>query len=98
MFGRLFGKANNGNIGNVLENGGKIIDVRSSAEYAMGHAPGSINIPLDQIQQRVQELLAFESPLVLCCASGARSGQAVRFLENHGAEVYNGGSWKAVSR
>jgi rhodanese-related sulfurtransferase len=36
-------------------------------------------------------------PVIFCCASGARSGSAVRMLKAKGKkDVYNGGSWKSV--
>ena len=69
-----------------------IIDVRSPGEFSMGAVEGSINIPLDQVPHKVEEFKAMKKPLVLCCASGGRSGQAVQFLEANGVEdLYNGG-------
>ena len=71
----------------------KIIDVRTIAEYQEGHVPGSINIPLSEIQSRVNELKEMDSELVLCCASGNRSGQAAAYLNSIGITCRNGGSW-----
>jgi rhodanese-related sulfurtransferase len=71
----------------------KIIDVRTIAEYQEGHVPGSINIPLSEIQSRVNELKEMEGELVLCCASGNRSGQAAAYLNSIGITCRNGGSW-----
>jgi rhodanese-related sulfurtransferase len=45
-----------------------------------GHVAGSINIPLNEIPHRMQEIQELKAPLVLCCASGNRSGQAQVFL------------------
>lgn len=74
-----------------------IVDVRTVMEYNMGHLEGSVNIPLDQVQDRVDELKNFSKPLILCCASGNRSGQATWFLKQQGMEeVYNGGGWAEV--
>lgn len=75
--------------------GALIVDVRTSGEFAMGCAPGSLNIPMDQLEARLQELPK-DKPIVLCCASGARSGYAKMFLERSGfQEVYNAGPWQA---
>jgi phage shock protein E len=75
-----------------------IIDVRTPAEFAGGHVNGSINIPLQEIPYRIEEIKALSRPLIMCCASGNRSGQAEYFLRNQGVEgVYNGGSWLDVN-
>jgi rhodanese-related sulfurtransferase len=74
-----------------------IIDVRSEGEFSMGHVPGSINMPLQTVPDRVEEINAFSRPIVLCCASGNRSAQAKMFLESHGVEgLHNGGGWTDV--
>lgn len=81
----------------IKEKLGTIVDVRSYDEFMGGHVAGSINIPLNEIPQRVEELRTLKAPLVLCCASGNRSGQAQLFLTEHGIECYNGGSWLDVN-
>lgn len=71
-----------------------IVDVRTSQEFAEGHAPGSVNIPLQELSQRMEELKALPAPLVLCCHSGARSGMAHDLLRAAGVnEVSNAGAW-----
>lgn len=70
-----------------------IIDVRSEMEYMMGHAEGSINIPLDQIPEHIEEIKKMNNP-VFCCMSGGRSGAAVDFLQRHGIDCENGGCWE----
>jgi rhodanese-related sulfurtransferase len=75
-----------------------IIDVRTPGEFAMGCVEGSTNIPLDQVPHKVEEFKNMKKPLVLCCASGGRSGQAVHFLEANGVDnIYNGGGWNMVA-
>jgi len=75
-----------------------IVDVRTPAEFAGGHVVGSINIPIQEVPNRVEEIKTLSRPLVLCCASGHRSGQAEYFLSKQGLEqVYNGGSWLDVN-
>ena len=73
-----------------------IVDVRTEGEFAEGNIDGSINIPLNEVVDRMEELKAMQ-PLVLCCLSGGRSGQATNFLEAQGCDnVYNGGGWEFV--
>ena len=73
-----------------------IIDVRSPGEYSGGHAEGSSNIPLQELPTRIEEFRSMAQPLVLCCASGNRSGQATHFLQSQGIACENGGSWQSV--
>jgi rhodanese-related sulfurtransferase len=74
--------------------GAVIVDVRSPAEFAAGSRPGSVNIPLDMLARRAAELDKTK-PVVLCCASGARSGMAVRILKGLGfRNVTNAGPWQ----
>lgn len=81
----------------VAEQGAKIIDVRTPQEFNSGNVPGSINIPLNQISHKVNKLKSIKKPLVLCCASGNRSGQAKSMLEREGIQdVYNGGGWRKL--
>lgn len=74
-----------------------IVDVRTPAEFMGGNVAGSINIPLQEIQQRLDEIKKLQQPIVLCCASGGRSGQATAFLQNCDIECENGGSWMDVN-
>lgn len=81
----------------LQEKKGTIVDVRSPGEFMGGHVQGSINIPLQETTKRIEELKKLNQPLVLCCASGNRSGQAVAYLAQQGIECYNGGSWLDVN-
>jgi phage shock protein E len=74
-----------------------IVDVRTPSEFMGGHVAGSINIPLQEIQQRVEEITKMAQPIVLCCASGNRSGQATVYLKSLGIDCENGGSWMDVN-
>ena len=76
---------------------GTIIDVRTRAEYSGGHVQGSINIPLQEITQHIDEIRAMAQPIVFCCASGGRSGQATHYFQSIGVECENGGSWLDVN-
>lgn len=70
-----------------------IIDVRTRYEFVGGNVKGSINIPLNEIMERLEEIKSLPQPIILCCASGSRSGQAAAFLKNRGIDCENGGSW-----
>ena len=75
-----------------------IIDVRTPQEFCMGCVEGSINIPLDQVPQKIEVFKTMKKPVVVCCASGGRSAQAVQFLEANAVEgIYNGGGWNMVA-
>ncbi|GAC1657345.1 MAG: rhodanese-like domain-containing protein [Ktedonobacteraceae bacterium] len=60
-----------------------LIDVREPWEYANGHARNASNIPLSQLQQRVDEIPG-NREVLLICQSGHRSMQAAKFLQQHG--------------
>ena len=77
----------------IQKNEGTIVDVRTSGEFQGGHAEGSINIPLQEIAHRLDELSGMKKPIVLCCASGGRSAQATVYLQRNGVDCVNGGSW-----
>lgn len=81
----------------IREKRGTIVDVRTPAEFSGGHVAGSINIPIQEIDRRIDELRRLPSPLILCCASGGRSAQAYAYLSQKGITCYNGGSWLAVN-
>lgn len=71
----------------------QFVDVRSNLEFASGHLPGALNIPLDQFQVRYTEIDGLgQKPVVFYCRSGNRSGQALAFLQQKGFKnIYNGG-------
>ena len=92
LFG--IGKQRKEVIDEALASGAMIVDVRTASEYSYGHAEGSINVPLDSIESRVNKLKKLDVPLLLCCASGMRSGRALAILKGNGLECYNAGSWK----
>jgi rhodanese-related sulfurtransferase len=60
-----------------------IIDVRAEAEWAIGVIPGSINIPLEQLRARLDEIPA-AGPVVVYCRTGERSSTAASLLEQAG--------------
>ena len=78
-------------------NGAIVVDVRSPGEFASGHGKGSINIPLDKIDNQTNKLKKKNKPIITVCMSGARSGSAKRKLEAAGIEAYNGGNWNSLA-
>ncbi len=74
-----------------------IVDVRTPEEFMGGNVVGSINIPLQEIQQRLEEIKSLQHPIILCCASGGRSGQEATFLKSCNIECENGESWMDVN-
>jgi phage shock protein E len=75
-----------------------IVDVRSPEEWEFdGHADCSVNYPLDDIQNKIEELKNYEH-VVLVCRSGNRAGIAKRILESAGIKnVENLGPWQNVT-
>ncbi len=75
-----------------IKAGARVIDVRSTAEFKDGAYPGAINIPLPMLPLRMNELEPKTTPIVLYCASGARSAQGARLLKQAGfTDVTNAG-------
>ena len=82
----------------LSQEGKTMVDVREPYEYAEGHVEGAINIPLGEVQTRLEEFAGMSKPLILMCRSGQRSGMATALLSARGVEeVYNGGGWEAVN-
>jgi rhodanese-related sulfurtransferase len=86
-----------GKIKDALKRGAVIIDVRTPQEYDGGKVPGSINIPIDKISASTERIKSMNRPVIFCCASGMRSGNAVNIMKGKGLkDVVNGGSWLSV--
>jgi hydroxyacylglutathione hydrolase len=84
----------------LSQNGLTVLDVRNADEYEDGHLPGALNIPYGWVPRNLDEI--GEGPVVVHCASGARSALAASVLERHGIEVidfppgFDG--WKAAGK
>ena len=78
-----------------------VIDVRTPGEYASGHLPRALNLPLDQIRRALPEIrhAAERGNVLVVCASGARSESACKLLAEQGiptATLAGGtGAWAA---
>ena len=98
LFKNLF---SNGSDPAVLENlvhgGAFLVDVRTPGEYASEHAPNTVNIPLDQVQNQLAKFKG-KKDIVVFCRSGMRSSQAKSILEKNGFKnVVNGGTWNDIN-
>ena len=81
-----------------LDKGAVVVDVRTVGEFSTGHVEGSLNIVLDTIPTRVEEIRGLGDRIITVCRSGARSGTAVDFLRAQGLDVINGGPWQNVAQ
>lgn len=69
-----------------------ILDVRTPDEFNQDHVEGALNIPIDQVASRIDEIKALPKPIVTYCGSGKRAGMAVSILNENGiSDVTNGG-------
>ena len=64
----------------------QLVDVRSASEYASGHIPGAMNVPMDQIEARLDDLRP-NLPLILICQGGTRARMTAALLEPCGRDV-----------
>ena len=78
----------------MKENQYVIIDVRTESEYNDSHIVGSINIPYDEIDNRVN--LDREKTIFVYCKSGNRSSKAFKKLTDLGYKVYDLGAYSEI--
>jgi rhodanese-related sulfurtransferase len=82
----------------LIRGGATVVDVRTPDEFADGAYPGALNIPVQELGQRAAEIPR-DRPVVLYCASGARSAFAARMLKSSGwAQVVNAGGLDDMPR
>lgn len=93
---KLLGTSSTEQLQEFKNRGAVVIDVRTPGEFASGHSKGAKNIPLDKISAQVTAIKKMNKPVIVCCRSGARSGQAASILKNAGIEVVNAGAWQNV--
>ena len=88
-----------------LMNGGNalVLDIRATGEFGSGRIPKSKNIPLAEIDKRLDEIAKFkDKPVVVTCGANSRAGAAMRLLKQHGfVDVYQlqggFGAWQQAS-
>jgi peroxiredoxin Q/BCP len=70
----------------LMENDSKtlVLDIRDAADWEHGHIPGAINVPIDWLIQRMDELPSRDTPLVIACDQGLRAPSASRILKDSG--------------
>jgi len=84
-------------IDQIVSEGGVLIDVREPVEREFGYIDGSINIPLNELRDRLEELPK-DKTIHVSCQVGLRGYLATRILKNHGFNVKNvDGGWKTYS-
>ncbi|GGN04308.1 hypothetical protein GCM10007092_18510 [Thermus composti] len=73
----------------ALSQGALVVDVRMPEEFAQGHVPGAVNLPLEEVA-RWAESLPKDKPVYLYCRSGNRSQKAAEYLKGKGyTNLYN---------
>ncbi|WP_026899274.1 rhodanese-like domain-containing protein [Daejeonella oryzae] len=98
IFKQIFGGSEPVDLKNIIEEGAFLVDVRSRGEFAEGHVPGSVNIPLDIVPAQLEQFKDKKN-IVVFCRSGNRSGQAKAILEQNGFKnVVNGGTWEDIKQ
>ena len=81
-----------------LDSGATVVDVRTPDEFRDGAYPGAKNIPLGELGRRLGEIPK-DKPVVLYCASGARSSSAARAMKQAGyTDVINAGGLADMPR
>lgn len=80
-----------------LGNSPQLVDVRTAGEFRGGSAEGALNIPLNELEKRLDELGAKDAPIGVFCKSGQRSARAQDLLMSKGyTEVVNLGGVSSV--
>jgi rhodanese-related sulfurtransferase len=80
----------------LVEAGARLVDVRASFEFANGHLPGAINVPLQHLDKRMGELEPKDKEIVVYCQSGGRSQVAFEQLKSAGfSKLYDLGPMSA---
>ena len=79
-------------IAEKIKTGAKIIDVRTDDEFMDGHYPNAVNIPVNEIMDRADEIGPRDTPVVLYCETGSRSAYAAMMLKVEGfTDITNAG-------
>ena len=86
----VFGDISSQDARDLVQNGARLIDVRSAKEYAGGHIDGAQHIPLNELAVQIASLGSRTIPTVVYCRSGYRSNKAAKLLRKAGfKQVYN---------
>jgi len=85
-------------IDEALAAGAALIDVRNVGEFAIGHAPGARNIPVDELGLRLADVGEAPATVVVYCRTGMRSSRAATILTAAGFTVLNARTLGQVER
>jgi phage shock protein E len=95
---KLFGSEPAADLKALISNGAFLVDVRTAEEFRSGSVKGAVNIPLASLGNELDKFRNKQN-IIVFCRSGARSGQAKAFLQQHGfTHVVNGGAWDSVNK
>jgi rhodanese-related sulfurtransferase len=70
----------------LVDQGWRLVDVRTDEEWASGRIPGSLHVPMDQVVARVEEV---GDRVLVVCAVGGRSARVTQYLRGQGREALN---------
>lgn len=89
IFKRL-GQVSSADARRMVQEGAKLVDVRSPAEFGSGHIPGAVNVPVNELGGKLKNIGPKDKPVIVYCASGTRSAMARSVLKSQGYEkVFN---------
>lgn len=98
LFKEIFGLSRKVDYKILLHSGAQIIDVRTKEEFKIGNIKGSLNVPLQVLQNNFSRIKK-DKPVIICCASGMRSASAKSILKSNGfLEVHNAGNWMSLQK
>lgn len=84
LFGFSKGKGIDKYVAEATERGITVVDVREANEFARGHIPGAISMPLSTLEQAAHLIADRDAPLYVHCLSGGRSAKAAKLLAQMG--------------
>ncbi len=75
-------------VAELLEDGVAVIDVRRTYEFEAGHIPGALNIEMNDLTRRAEEI-SRDQPILFYCRAGGRSSMAVDAFREAGYDAHN---------
>jgi len=82
----------------LAKDGALILDVRTKREFNAGHIDGAINIPVQVLDNHLEEIKAYNKMIIAYCRSGRRSGKATNILNKAAIKTVNGGGFIALKK
>lgn len=79
----------------LLKEGVILLDVRSLAEFAEGHAKTAILLPIEDLSFFKDVIKSWKRPVLTCSSTGKRSKKAMHALRKEGVPAFDGGAWEA---